>query len=128
MPGEGTHISLFLYLMKGPHDDTLELSGYWPLRRIFTVDLFNRFSNSYHHICNITFNTQTDGVSTNRVVEGNRAASGWGFQKFISLDTVHRYLEDDTLSFLIYYQKEFLVPTAMSMSLHSYIKQNKKCI
>ena len=32
--GEGTHVSLYLYLMKGPYDDKLEQSGHWPLRGI----------------------------------------------------------------------------------------------
>ena len=30
--GKGTHVSVYLHLMKGPHDDKLEKSGYWPLR------------------------------------------------------------------------------------------------
>ena len=39
--GEGTHVSVYLYLMKGPHDDELERSGHWPLRGTFTIDLLN---------------------------------------------------------------------------------------
>ena len=37
--GEGTHVSVFLYLLKGPHDDKLEQSGHWPLRGTF---IYNR--------------------------------------------------------------------------------------
>jgi len=30
--GKFTHVSVFLFLMKGPCDDELEQSGHWPLR------------------------------------------------------------------------------------------------
>ena len=35
--GEGTHVSVDLRLMKGPHDDKLEQSGHWPLRGTFRI-------------------------------------------------------------------------------------------
>ena len=35
--GEGTHVSVYLFLMKGPYDDRLEQSGHWPLRGRFKV-------------------------------------------------------------------------------------------
>ena len=37
--GEGTHVSVYLHLMKGPHDDKLEQSDHWPLRGTFTIEL-----------------------------------------------------------------------------------------
>lgn len=36
--GEGNYVSLFLYLMKGPHDDELQQSGSWPLCGNFTIE------------------------------------------------------------------------------------------
>ena len=43
--GKGTHLSVFLYLMKGPHDDELT----WPLRGNFEMKLLNQISDSEHH-------------------------------------------------------------------------------
>ena len=40
------HLSVYLHLMKGPHDDQLEQSGHWPLRGTFTIELLNRFDGS----------------------------------------------------------------------------------
>ena len=46
--GEGTHVSLCLYLMKGPHDDKLEQSGHWSLRGRFTIELLNHLNDKHH--------------------------------------------------------------------------------
>ena len=35
--GEGTHVSVYLHLLKGPHDDKLKQSGHWPLRGTFII-------------------------------------------------------------------------------------------
>ena len=40
--GAGDHVSVELYLMKGPHDDKLQQSGYWPLRGDFSVHLLDQ--------------------------------------------------------------------------------------
>ena len=47
--GEGTHVSVFLYLMKGSHDDELEQSGHWPLRGTFTIELLNQKIDYDHY-------------------------------------------------------------------------------
>ena len=57
--GEGASVSVFLYLMKGAHDDKLQQSGYWPLRRTFTIKLLNQVSDKDHHSEKIVFNTHT---------------------------------------------------------------------
>ena len=41
--GEGTHLSVYLYLKQGPYDDELT----WPLSGIFEVKLLNQISNSH---------------------------------------------------------------------------------
>ena len=43
--GRGTHVSVYMYLMKGPHDDELT----WPLRGEFEIKLLNQISDSEHH-------------------------------------------------------------------------------
>ena len=91
---KGTHLSVFLYLMKGPHDDELT----WPLRGNFEVKLLNQISDNEHYSMIIGF----DDV---RVVEGNRATRGWGYQRFISYEhkstPACRYLKADCLFFQV---------------------------
>ena len=46
--GENTHVSVYLHLMKGPHDDELEYSGHWPLRGTFIVQILNQLNDRDH--------------------------------------------------------------------------------
>ena len=104
---EGTHISAFLFLMKGPYDDELAQSGCWPLRGTFTIKLLNQFSEDDHHVIRVGFDSHTSWESADRVVQGDYASSGWGMPKFISHDDIfHRgkYLKDDILYFRISYE------------------------
>ena len=54
---DGTHLSVFLCLMKGPHDDELT----WPLRGKFEIRLLNQISDSEHHSVTMTYD---DDVAT----------------------------------------------------------------
>ena len=40
--GAGNHVSVELYLMKGPHDEKLQQLGYWPLKGNFSVHLLDQ--------------------------------------------------------------------------------------
>ena len=105
---KGTHVSVYLYLMKGPHDDKLEQSGHWPLRGTFTIELLNQLSDSNHYSSMVQFLHDLNSVYTNRVLEGVKA-SGWGIPQFISHDTLfyhsnNRYHKSDFLIFRISYE------------------------
>ena len=106
--GKGTHVSVYLHLMKGEHDDKLEQSGHWPLRGTFIIELLNQLSDKDHHSHKMTFTAHTDDDSTKRVVKGNKATTGWGLHQFISHDTLlqhsdNGYLKNNTLYFRINY-------------------------
>jgi len=53
--GEDTHLSVFLFLMKGPHDDELK----WPLREEFEIKLLNQISDSQHHSDTVAYGDHT---------------------------------------------------------------------
>ena len=99
--GKGTHLSVFLYLMKGPHDDELT----WPLRGEFVIKLLNQIGDSKHHSYVVRYD---DGASEyhvdSRVTEDNK---GWGNRQFISnvnlhkSTTVQQFLKDDCLFFQV---------------------------
>ena len=89
--GEGTHVSVFLHLMKGPHDDELEQSGHWPMRGTFTIELLNQLNDSDHYSQTVQFHHHLCGECTDRVLEGDKANTGWGNQQFISYDILYRH-------------------------------------
>ena len=97
--GKGTHLSMFLYLMKGSHDDELT----WPLRGKFKIKLLNQISDSEHHSKTVTYDDDDD---FNRVTEGDRD-NGWGDVKYISIKGLYRatpacqYLKDNCLFFQV---------------------------
>jgi len=100
--GEGTHLSLYLHLMKGPYDDRLEQSGYWPLRGTFKIELLDQL-NDNNHVYYLSFDNAPNSF-TDRVIEKSR--KGWGNPIFLSHSTLFSssYLKHDKLYFQISYQ------------------------
>ncbi len=95
----GTHVSVYAYLMKGDHDDTLT----WPFTGSVTVELLNQLEDKNHHKMTLTFPAESQ-----RVVGGERAAHGYGRLDFISHADLDynasantQYLKDDTLVFRV---------------------------
>jgi len=102
--GEGTHISVSLLLMKGPYDDELEQIGCWPMRGRFKVELLSQSNdNKYTHFI---YDRDTPSNVTGRVIEGDKAPSGWGHHQFIPHKTIldSDHLKHDSLYFMISYQ------------------------
>jgi len=102
--GEDTHLSLLVYLMKGPYDDDLEQSGHFPLRRTFAIELLNQLNNENHYYNEVKFDNTTSTVSAERVVKGEIAPKGLGYTQFIPHHTILHYdgfLKDDTIYFRI---------------------------
>ncbi|XP_065901454.1 TNF receptor-associated factor 4-like [Dysidea avara] len=95
--GEGTHLSVFLYLMKGPNDDKLA----WPLRGRFEVKLLNQISDCEHYSKIVTFDDYIPDDVAGRVTDSN--ASSWGHPRFISNENLYKvtptcqYLKDDCI-------------------------------
>jgi len=109
--GEGTHVSVYLYLMKGPHDDKLQRSGKWPLRGTFTIELLNQLNNFFHRTFKISISNTTSSSSiTNRVVNGSYAPSGSPIPELISHNDffLNAYLINDALYFRMNYQSSQL--------------------
>ena len=106
--GEGTHMSVFIQLMKGPHDEKLEQSGHWPLRGTFTVELINQLNDSGHYSCMLQFHHYMCAECTNRVLKGVMTNRGIGHKKFISLDLLEHnnsaYYKNGLLTFRIFYE------------------------
>jgi len=102
--GNGTHVSIFLHLMKGPYDDDLQWSGYWPLRGNFTIEVLDVSNSAYHYGYVFQQHYHLCTTCTSRVVKRSNDTLGWRFSSFISHDTLlnqnsFNFLYNDTLIF-----------------------------
>ena len=79
--GKGSHLSMFLYVMKGIYDDQLT----WPLKGTFDIKLLNQLGENEHLSATITFDNHTKKQGS-RVLLENVAATGWGCHRLISND------------------------------------------
>ena len=102
--GEGTHVSVGVWMMKGEFDSHLK----WPFKGEITVELVNQKEGGENHERNIghTYSEERDSVFQ-RVTERERAGKGWGYPQFISHADLYKpengkeYLLNDTLIFRV---------------------------
>ncbi|XP_065902221.1 TNF receptor-associated factor 4-like [Dysidea avara] len=100
--GKGTHLSVFLRLMKGPYDNELT----WPLGGKFEFKLLNQISDCEHHSGTVTYDGRTDDDTAGRVTDDN-FVRGWGKSRFISnedflkVTPTCQYLKDDCIFFQV---------------------------
>ena len=103
--GKGTHVSVYVYLMRGDNDDNLK----WPFKGTIKVSLLNQLRNGHHRTLEpwLPDNDITERAC-GRVTEGERAEGGRGYHKFIAhkdLSYHHRrrcqYLKNGSLFFRV---------------------------
>ena len=101
--GEGTHVSVFLYLMKGENDDTVT----WPIKYKCTITLLNQLKDEGHYLDTIDCTTDEADDVNSRVLSGKSSTRGWGIPQFIPHDQLDfggeacQYLKDDSLYFRV---------------------------
>ena len=103
--GEGTHVGVAVYMMKGEFDSHLK----WPFKGEITVELVNQKEGGKKcegkPITHESHEWYSDVFQ--RVMEGERAKSGWGLREFISHSDLYKpedgkeYLMNDTLIFRV---------------------------
>ena len=100
--GADTHVSVFAYLMKGKNDDNLS----WPFAGEVTITLLNQLADRNHYTRTCSF--LQDSSIGRRVVNDEIAATGYGWNKFISHNQlgyyaakICQYLKNDSLYFQI---------------------------
>ena len=95
--GKGTHMSVFLSLMKGEFDNQLK----WPFRGSVTIQLLNQQADTEHYTECITYGGAPDQVA-DRVMDERRLAKSWGKMKFIAHESVlPKFVKDDSLKLCI---------------------------
>ena len=108
---EGTHISVWAYLMKGEYDDKLE----FPFIGTFVFELLNQLEDKHHHKDSYTFDGTEDG--SKRVTDSDRVGEAIGVYAFIPHSELgynaaknRQYLKDDCLVFRIYVEMSSYKP------------------
>ena len=102
--GEGTHVSVFLCMMKGENDDTLT----WPIRYKCTLTLLNQLKDDGHCSKSWTYSLDVANERNSRVLSGEMGTGGRGYPQFIPHDQLGlqdyeacQYLKDDSLYFRV---------------------------
>ena len=101
---KGTHVSMFVHLMKSENDDILT----WPFKCDITIRLLNWREDKGHVEKTVPFNDNTNIKARKRVMEGDRATDGWGYHQFISHSDLYynitnntEYINNDILCFVV---------------------------
>ena len=91
--GKGTHVSVYIHLIKSENDDILK----WPFRGTITVTLLNQLQPDNHHSYTIPPANEISANSTNRVMKGR--GTGRGTPKLISHNDL-KYKEEKNCCYL----------------------------
>ena len=100
---KGTHMSVRFHLMRGPYDDELT----WPLRGRFGITILNQISDRNHYQIKVSYNDDTQTSYSERVIDYDRAATGNGYDNFISnrdlckATSTCQYIREDSIFFKI---------------------------
>ncbi len=101
---KGTHVSVWIYLMRGEYDDQLE----FPFKGTITFELLNQLEDNIHHSKSYTHDGKQE--TSNRVIDSDRSQNAAGVHAFIPHENLGhniienckcQYLKDDCLVFRV---------------------------
>ncbi len=96
--GKGTHVSVYVYFMRGEFDDSLK----WPFRGVISYQLLNQVNGKDHKTGTTTYDDKTPNMFCTRVTKGE-SSHGQGYIQFIAHTQLEpKYLQNDTLLFQIH--------------------------
>ena len=105
--GKGTHISVFVHLMRREFDDKLD----WPFQGRVTVTVLNHLDNKGHILNTFDFTHNIAISYCSRVTSMERNPKGWGFHAFLAHDKLKynpevycQYLQYDCLCFRVQFE------------------------
>ena len=102
--GTGTHVSVFVCLMRGEYDSRLV----WPFRGDITIQLVNHNNDQYHYERTVPFNDAAITYGASNRVTSRREKNdnkGWGYHEFVDHSRIkltrRTYNINDCLTFRI---------------------------
>ena len=102
--GKGSHVSLYVYIMRGEFDNSLK----WPFRGDVTIKLLNQLEDKNHYKITLPFSDKIPDDITRRMTAGERRVFGLGYSQFIPHSGLNynptkktQYLKDDCLYFQV---------------------------
>ena len=99
--GKGTHVSIFVYLQKGEHDDLLQ----WPFEHDVTYGILNWERDENHVIRTLNFKTAPTKCKE-RVTSQERWCLAWGIPQFLLQSSLSdgdtQYLHNDCLCLVVF--------------------------
>ena len=94
---KGTHLSLYVYIMRGEYDDQLK----WPFNRVVTIAMFNRGTNEWDNSKDIKLDDRVPIKDRRRVVD-RIAGGGRGYTRWItSKELAEKYLKEGVIRFKV---------------------------
>ena len=105
--GQGTHVSVFLQVIKGQSYNGVNSSDNFSVSGYLVIELISQAMIVPHHLRILTLNNHSCSTCINKVNKSTGAA--WvGFTDFVPIESVHAYyLKDDSLHFRVTYSEYF---------------------
>jgi len=131
--GNGTHISMYVHLMKGPHDDELQQLGYWPFSGVIEIALLNQFKDECHCYKYIALDENVLSNCTARVTVDSKIGFGCGLDQGWLLSGLNNtvFLRNDSLHFRISFRRYIFqlvlkhtvleIPTFLKINLYNFV-------
>ena len=107
--GQGTHMSVFICLMRGPFDDHLS----WPFRGHVTLCIVNQAGNHSHFVKTISYDDETPERLAARVTGKDKGDNGWGCYKFLA----HSDLEYNSANMTQYSKDNIIIIRVVRVKL-----------
>ena len=96
--GKGTHVSVFVHMMRGEFDDDLK----WPFRGKVTMCMLNQEEDKNHVIWIVKLDDSLPAVLTGRVVGEARNMKGGGLSLFLRHTNLRpKYLKNDCIKMCV---------------------------
>ena len=109
----GTHVSVFLQLMKDQSYNGVNQSGHLAVNGYLVIELISQVVIIPHNLRILTLNNHSCSTCINKV-NNSIEATWFGFTDFVSIESVHAYyLKDDCLHFRVTYSEYFWYIDAM---------------
>ena len=89
---KGTHLSLFVHILRGEFDDKLR----WPFDGEVTIQAYNRTTQQWSMERTLVLNERECGLDVVRRRVDARAVVSWGCDDFLSLSELNKDYVKDT--------------------------------